>query len=153
MSDLEVKIVKLEALRVICFNGYGQGPERMAMDKLFTWAKAHGKSGRVFGYNNPNPAPGSPNYGYDAWMVVDNSVQPEGEARIIDFPGGLYAVARCVVSDPGQEIPETWQKLVRWRENSRYQQASHQWLEEQIQPQDAPASENFVLDLYLPVRE
>jgi hypothetical protein len=71
MSELDVKIVKLEPLRVICFNGFGEGPERVTLEKLFVWAQANGKKGRVFGYNNPNPAPGSPNYGYDAWMVVD----------------------------------------------------------------------------------
>jgi DNA gyrase inhibitor GyrI len=154
MSGLDVKIVKLEAMRVICFNGYGEGPETLALNKLFGWAKVHGKRGRVFGYNNPNPAPGSPNYGYDAWMVVDGGVLGEGEARIIDFPGGLYAVARCSVTKPGEDIPDTWQALVRWREDSRYREASHQWLEEHIDLQQAAADgENFTLDLYLPIKE
>jgi len=153
MSELDVKIVKLEPMRVICFNGFGEGPEQEALEKLLAWAKAHGHSGRVFGYNNPNPTPGSPNYGYDVWMVVDGDVQAEGEARIIDFPGGLYAVTRCVVTSPWDDIPSTWQKLVRWRENSRYREASHQWLEEHIDPQNAAGGENFTLDLFLPVKE
>ena len=153
MSKLDVKIVKLEPLRVICFNGFGEGPEQLALGKLFSWAKANGKKGRVFGYNNPNPAPGSPNYGYDTWMVVDESIQAEGEARIIDFPGGLYAVVRCSVMKPWEDIPGTWQKLVRWRENSRYREASHQWLEEHIDPENAVGGENFTLDLFLPIKE
>ncbi len=153
MSELDVKIVKLDPLRVICFNGFGEGPEQMALGKLFAWAKAYEQTGRVFGYNNPNPAPGSPNYGYDVWMGVDESIQAEGEARIIDFPGGLYAVTRCVVTKPWEDIPGTWQKLVRWRENSRYREAAHQWLEEQIDPEHAAGGENFTLDLFLPIKE
>jgi DNA gyrase inhibitor GyrI len=153
MSELDVKIVKLEAMRVICFNGFGEGPEGVALDKLFAWARAHGKNGRVFGYNNPNPAAGSPNYGYDAWMIVGKDVQAEGDARMIDFPGGLYAVARCVVTKPWEDIPGTWKKLVHWREGSRYHEASHQWLEEHITPQDEAGEENFTLDLFLPIKE
>jgi DNA gyrase inhibitor GyrI len=153
MSELDVKIVKLEAVRVICFNGFGEEPEGIALDKVFAWAKAHGKNGRVFGYNNPNPAPGSPNYGYDAWMVVDESIQAEGDGRIIDFPGGLYAAARCEVKAPWDDIPGAWQKLVRWRENSRYREASHQWLEEHIAPEGESGGSNFTLDLFLPIKE
>lgn len=153
MSGLDVKVVKLEAMRVICFNGFGEGPEGVALDKLFAWAKAHGKTGRVFGYNNPNPAAGSPNYGYDAWMVVDENVQAEGDARMVDFPGGLYAVARCVVTKPWEDIPGTWKKLVHWREGSRYREASHQWLEEHIALEDEAGEENFTLDLFLPIKE
>jgi DNA gyrase inhibitor GyrI len=153
MSELDVKIVKLEPMRVICFNGFGEGPEEVALGKLFAWSKAHGKNGRIFGYNNPNPAPGSPNYGYDAWMVVDGSVQAEGEGRIIDFPGGLYAVTRCEVKSPWEDIPGTWQKLVRWREDSRYREASHQWLEEHIAPEGESGGNNFTLDLFLPIKE
>jgi DNA gyrase inhibitor GyrI len=153
MSEQDVKIVKLEPIRVICFNGFGEGPEGQALEKLYAWATAHGKSGRVFGYNNPNPAPGSPNYGYDAWMVVDESVGAEGEARIIDFPGGMYAVKRCPVTEPWNDIPGTWQKLVRWRENSRYREASHQWLEEHIAPVGEAGENSFTLDLFLPIKE
>jgi DNA gyrase inhibitor GyrI len=153
MNELDVKIVKLEPLRVICFNGFGEGPEGLALEKLFAWARANGQSGRVFGFNNPNPAPGSPNYGYEAWMVVDQRVQAEGEGQILDFPGGLYAVARCPVTKPWEDIPGTWQKLVRWRENSRYREASHQWLEEHLAPVGEAGGDNFTLDLYLPIKE
>ena len=86
-------------------------------------------------------------------MTVDESVQPDGDARIINFPGGLYAVARCPVKSPGDDIPGTWKKLVAWMEHSRYKHASHQWLEEHIDPQNAVHGENFTLDLFLPITE
>lgn len=153
MSTEQVKIVRLEPEKFVCFNGFGEEPERLALEKLSAWAQAHGKNGRVFGYNNPNPASGSPNYGYDVWMTVDSDTQVEGEGRIIDFAGGLYAVLRCPVSKPWEDIPAAWQKLVRWREESRYQEASHQWLEEHLDPHNADGGDNFTLDLFLPIKD
>jgi DNA gyrase inhibitor GyrI len=154
MNEPQVKIVNLEALRVICFNGFGESPEGQALGKLLAWAQARGQHGRVFGFNNPDPSAGSPNYGYDVWMSVDQSVQPEGEARLIDFPGGLYAVLRCPVTEPGGEIPAAWQALVKWLDASEYRHDDQrQWLEEHLDPQNAVRGSNFTLDLYLPVKK
>ncbi|RPJ24299.1 MAG: hypothetical protein EHM33_18320, partial [Chloroflexi bacterium] len=135
MSNMDVRIVKLPPMRVVCVNGFGEGPEGMAFDRMKAWATAHnllGKTHRLFGYNNPDTSPGSPNYGYDVWISVDESVQADGEARIIEFPGGLYAVTRIEVQNPGNEIPEAWQNLVKWMESSKYHHGRHQWLEEHI---------------------
>jgi len=157
MSNIEVRIVKLPPMRVACVNGFGDGPEGIAFDKMKAWAAAHnllGKPYRLFGYNNPNPSPGSPNYGYDVWITVDESVQTNGESRIIDFPGGLYAVTRMEVKNPGDEIPSTWQKLVKWMENSKYRHGRHQWLEEHIGPlEEMSDAQPFTLDLHLPITE
>jgi DNA gyrase inhibitor GyrI len=157
MSDLDVRIVKLPPMLVACVHGFGEGPEEQAFEKMKTWAKAHnllGKAYRIFGYNNPDPSPGSPNYGYDVWMTVDESVQAEGEASIIEFPGGEYAVARVEVKNPWEDIPGTWQKLVKWMEASKYHQGRHQWLEEHIGPLDEmDAAKPFTLDLHLPIVE
>lgn len=157
MSDLDVRIVKLPPMRVACVNGFGEGPEGMAFDKMRAWAKAQhlpGEAHRIFGYNNPDPSPGSPNYGYDVWLTVDQSVQTDGDARIIEFPGGLYAVTRIEVKNPGDEIPQAWQKLVKWMESSKYHHGRHQWLEEHIGPLDDTVNElPFTLDLHLPIAE
>jgi AraC family transcriptional regulator len=158
MEGLEVRIVTLPRMRVACVNGFGQGPEGQAIEKMKTWAKAHdllGKPCRQFGYNNPDPTPGSPNYGYDIWITVDESVEAEGEVRIIDFPGGLYAVTRCEVTGPGEDIPATWQRLFQWMEASPYHYDSrNQWLEEHLGSLEEYGGEGpFKLDLYLPVSE
>ncbi len=158
MAELEVRIVKLEPIHVASAHGFGQEPENLAWEKLVAWSKPKGflndlKQHRIFGFNNPNPSPGSPNYGYEFWMVVGRDVKPEGEIEIKDFPGGLYAVTRCDVGDnPGESIPETWKKLVMWREDSKYKAANHQWLEEHISGQGVP-NDRFVLDLYMPISE
>lgn len=157
MSNLDVRIVKLSPMRVACVNGFGEGPEEMAFEKMKAWAEAHnltGKPHRLFGYNNPDPSPGSPNYGYDVWMTVDESVQADGDTTIIDFPGGLYAVTRIGVKEPGNDIPAAWQKLVQWMEASRYHHGRHQWLEEHIGPLDEMGgAQPFTLDLHLPITE
>lgn len=155
MSDLEVRIVKLPPMRVACVHGFGEGPEEQAFDKMKAWAQAHdllGQPCRLFGYNNPDPSPGSPNYGYDVWLTVDESVQADGEARIIEFPGGLYAVTRFEVKNPWEDIPGTWRKLVKWMEASQYRHGQHQWLEEHIGPLDEMGgNQPFTLDLHLPI--
>jgi DNA gyrase inhibitor GyrI len=143
-------------MRVASGHAYGEGPEQAAVQKLIAWAKPLGllddpQKYRVFGFNNPDPTPGSPNYGYEFWIVVGSDVEPEGEIVIKEFPGGLYAVTRCEVKNPWEDIPGTWRRLAMWRENSQYQVADHQWLEEHLGPLES--SEEFVLDLYLPIAE
>ena len=154
MSDMDVRIVKLEPMRVASAHALSASPEEEAFDKLVSWAKPKGltddlKTHRIFGFNNPNPSPGSPNYGYEFWMVVEQDVEPEGEIAVKDFDGGLYAVTRVVGVE---NIHAKWQELAAWLEDSKYGGASHQWLEEHLSAVDT-APEEMVLDLYAPVAE
>jgi DNA gyrase inhibitor GyrI len=156
MSE-EIRIIELPPMRVVSVNGFCEEPENQAFGKIFAWAKEHGQlelQHRLFGFNNPDPTPGSRNYGYDVWMTVDESVQGEGEGKIIDFPGGLYAVMRLEVKAPGDEIPFAWQRLVKWRETSPYHMGHHQWLEEHIGPLNQMVNSlPFTLDLHLPIKK
>ena len=75
MSEFEVHIVRLPPLRVASVLGFGQEPELQGREKLDAWAKPRGfldrpEQQRIFGFNHPDPSPGSPNYGYEYWMVV-----------------------------------------------------------------------------------
>lgn len=157
-NTLPVRIVRLPALHVASVHGFGREPEAAAWQQLTTWAGPLGlldkpEEHRIFGFNNPNPAPGSPNYGYEFWITVGVDITPTADVELKAFPGGLYAVTRCEVhNDAGDHIPATWQQLVRWRESSKYKGARHQWLEEHISTSGLTAGE-FVLDLYLPIAE
>jgi len=157
MSELDVRIVKLEPMRVASFLGFGESPEELAWAKLIPWAKEKGllddpEKHRLFGFNNPNPSKGSPNYGYEVWIVIGPDIEAEGDMEIKDFAGGLYAVTQCVVPKGFFDvIGDTWKKLVTWREDSKYKCGNHQWLEESL-PLELPDTE-FVLDLYLPISE
>ncbi len=157
MSDPDVRIVKLEPMRVAAALGYGPSPEPEAWEKLLTWARAHGQlegRPRFFGFNNPGPQPGTPNYGYEQWMTVTAAAAPEGDIKLKDFPGGLFAVARCRGTD---NLPQAWQDLVTWQERSRYRMESDRCLEECLTPgafdeQPVPF-DRLEFDLYLPVVE
>jgi hypothetical protein len=76
--------------------------------------------------NNPNPSPGSPNYGYEFWMTVAGNT-PEGDITVKDFEGGLHAVRAARVCRtsvrPGRTglLAETTVFL-----------GQHQWLEEHL---------------------
>ncbi len=161
MSELVVKIVRLDPMRVASTYGFGPSPEGIAWEKMRNFMQAQGmldavSSHRYFGFNNPSPAPASPNYGYEQWVVVGPDVESEGDAQIKDFPGGLYAVTRCDLTN----IESQWKRLVAWREDSLYKVGRHQWLEESITPERAlnMGQEEFdpaahILDLYMPIGE
>jgi DNA gyrase inhibitor GyrI len=151
MNDLDVRIVRLEPMRVLTTYGFGESPEAIAWDTLKAWMKDNGikpEEHRFFGFNNPNPSAGSPNYGYEQWITVGPEVEPESDMKAKDFEGGLYAVTRCKLPDIGP----VWKQLARWRESSKYTYGHHQWLEECVW--DPYASfEEIIMDIYLPIAE
>jgi len=153
MSEIDVKIVTLDPKRVISAYGFGPEPEGIATEKIKDFARKNQLNladGPVttFGFNNPNPSKGSPNYGYEIWLPVGDDVKPDGDLRILDFCGGLYAVTTF----KGLEnIGAVWGKLVKWREGSRFKPAHHQWLEELTTFEVPP--EEFVFNIYLPIAE
>ena len=155
MDKLDVRIVNLEAMRVVSAYGFGPSPEAMAHEKMNAFLKAkglwegYGTHYRHFGFNNPSPSAGSPNYGYEIWVEVPPDVEPEGDLRLLTFPGGLYAVTRFTNVEI---IGQVWEKLVLWRENSHYKAAHHQWLENLLNPQEIDRTQ-YTFDLYLPVRD
>ena len=147
-----VRIVRLEPMRVAASLGFGPEPEGLAWESLTRWAGDAGlalSEHRLFGFNNPSPAPGSPNYGYEQWLVLKGEAVAVGRLEIKDFPGGLYAVMRC----KGTPNPAIWQSLVRWREASPYRAAHHQWLEELLTPDLLGQWDRVEFDLYLPIAE
>ena len=153
MSEIEVRIVNLGPMRVASAYGFGEQPEYIAWEKILEWAGRAGiedlSKHRFFGFNNPNPSPGSPNYGYEQWITVGPEAEGDDEIEIKEFPGGMYGVLR---SEGLQNISENWMKIAQWREESKYQEAHHQWLEECFTPQ-AESLEDYVFDLYVPIAE
>lgn len=154
MSELEVRIVKLDPQRVASAYGFGASPEGIAFELIKAFAvEKHllkdGKLPNTFGFNQPDPSPGSPNYGYEVWLPVSDDIQAEGDICIKDFPGGLYAVTRMKGL---QNIGEVWKQLALWRESSKFKLGNHQWLEHLLSPPDSPL-DAYVFDLYLPIAD
>jgi len=158
MKEAPIRMITLSPFRVASVYGFGAQPESEALQKLQAWAGPRGfldRPGehRTFGFNNPSPSPGSPNYGYEIWITVGPEVQASGDVEIKDFPGGLYAVLKWDgMGDPNESIPAAWMQLEKWRESSSYQMGSHQWLEEHL-PAVSGADNDFCLDLYMPIAE
>jgi DNA gyrase inhibitor GyrI len=154
MKTPEVRIVQLEPARVAVGYGFGNNPEHIAWEKILTFAHQQGFMDgyycpRFFGFNNPDPTPGSPNYGYEQWLVVPENVEAMGDIQIKDFSGGLFAVLRF----KGLEnIGKAWADLVAWVEISPYKMVHRDCLEEQLSsPEDTVGIEKLIFDLYLPI--
>jgi effector-binding domain-containing protein len=154
MSKLEVQIVQMEPMRVACAHGFGESPEHEAWDKILAFARSKGldtQQARFFGFNNPSPSPGSPNYGYEQWMTVGRDVEGEDDIVIKEIPSRTYAVTHF----KGLEnIGKEWQQLVLWFEDGPYRKPSHwcECLEELLTPPDVPPEE-YIFNLYLPIEE
>ncbi len=154
MKNLDVRIENLPPMRVISAHGFGPSPEAVAHEKMSSFLQTkglldgYGDKIAHYGFNNPNPSSGSPNYGYEIWAAVPAEVEPEDDLQVVHFPGGLYAVTRF---ENLEMIGDVWMELVKWRENSRYQQAHHQWLEHLLNPME-PDPAKFVFELYLPIK-
>ena len=142
-------------MRVASVHAFGQEPELLAWRELEAWAGPRGylddsSNHRIFGFNNPNPSEGSPNYGYDFWIELGKDEEESGEARIVDFGGGDYAVSRVeVVKDAYDAIPNGWKRLHRWCEDEGLRFGTHQWLEEHLSAPDGKGG--FTVDLYMPI--
>ena len=155
MDELDVQIVNLPPMRVISAYGYGSEPENVAGKKMADFLKLkgllaeYGSSIPHYGFNNPSPSHGSPNYGYEIWAKVPEEISPEGDLKVVNFEGGLYAVTRFKNLE---NISKVWGELVRWRETSDYREGSHQWLEHLLNPLVNDPSK-FIFELFLPIKK
>jgi len=155
MPNLEVKIVRLDPMRIASARAISEEPEHEAWLKLQAWAEPRGLLGDlekypVFGFNNPNPSEDRKEYGYEFWIKVDDDVESDDEIRVLEFQGGRYAVTTCkLIDDPNGNMPEVWMKLYEWVKESEYEWQKTQELEK---PHDlSSADEDLLLDLYLPI--
>ena len=154
MNEEKLRILKLEPIRVASAYAFGSSPEEAAFAIMSSFAEENelleeGHLPPTFGFNNPNPSAGSPNYGYEVWLPIAENTAATGDIRIIDFTGGLYAVAPC---HGLQNIGSGWLALTKWREATKYASGKQQWLEHLLSPPDAPPDE-MIFDLYLPIAE
>ena len=149
---IEVTIEELHPMRVVSALGFGASPEPQAWEMIFAFAQQRGIDPgrqRFFGFNNPNPSPGSPNYGYEQWMTVGPEVEAEAPYEIKQVPPGRYAVTRFTGLE---HIGDRWQALVGWCEEHGHRISCEygRCLEEHLNPGEADAGKwTFVLRLGL----
>ena len=156
MTRPDVRIMDLPPMRVASALGYGTEPENQAGKMIVAFARSIGlepgdEGYRTFGSNNPNPTPGSPNYGYEMWLVVGPDVEARPPIEIKRIPGSKYAVTRFTGLS---HIGNTWRELVAWFEDSPYTKPPN-WctcLEHVVNPTQTEP-EKWVFDLYLPIAD
>jgi effector-binding domain-containing protein len=156
MAVKDVRIVDLPAMRVAGSLGFGKEPENQAWKQMQKFAASVdidlGKKGaRTYGFNNPNPTPGSDNYGYEIWLPVGPDIEAAPPIQIKQVPGGKYAVVRFTGLS---NITRMWGELVAWFEESPYTSPPN-WCRclEALQNPLEPDPEKYVFDLYLPIAE
>ncbi|MFX0065146.1 MAG: GyrI-like domain-containing protein [Candidatus Hermodarchaeota archaeon] len=160
MKDIIVRIVKLEPMRVAYYCAFSKTPEDDASKVMRTWGQPKGFFDNPakhfhFGYNNPPPSAAGEAYGYECLITVGSDVKSEGEVKIKEIPGGLYAVVRCP-GPPEKSIPATWHYLFNeWlKTNGKFEldEDNEPGLEEIITPLE-PSQEKWIFDLYLPIKK
>lgn len=132
---MDVNIEQIPPLRVASVLGRGPQPEDAAWRELDAWAGPRGLLGDltahpIYGFNNPSPTAGNPEYGYELWIAVEPGTSSGPEVVLKDFAGGLYAVGKWYWTDtPDEDIPAAWSRMNAWLADSPYRMGEHQWLE------------------------
>ena len=155
MNNQNIQIIRLGPMRVASVSAFGYSPEAEAWMKLKIHAEPKGwlkdrNEHPVFGFSNGSSSALNDKFGYELWIKVDSEVEPEGEMRIFEFPGGPYAVLRRHVKsleDVRKVSP--WQDLEELCRNRNIKPGYHQYLEKFVSFDDR--FENLILDLYYPI--
>ena len=152
--SIKVRIVELPPMKVASFHHFSDSPEVTAYGKLEAWAKPRGllndpSRNRIFGFNNPNPSPGTPNYGYEFWLELEDDYDAGEDVEVKEIPTGKYAVTRNYGIP---NIGNTWKTLVEWVQNSPSQFGNMECLEENLAPRGTD-HEKLMMDIYISLAE
>lgn len=128
---MDVLLKKLNPGRFASFYGFGKEPEQQALQEMNAWCQEQNidlqnNQNLIYGFNNPNPNATSDEYGYEFWLLVDETKKPQNNVRIIEFNGGYYAVTECVGV---QNLLQSWQSLYAWCIENKHKLGYHQALE------------------------
>ncbi|NHJ38652.1 MAG: ArsR family transcriptional regulator [Asgard group archaeon] len=154
IENLDVRFERLMPMRVVSFHAVGESPENKAWATLREWAEPKGffanpDNHPIFGFNNPSPSKQNQIYGYEFWIKVDQNFESE-DVLIKDVPEGFYAVTRCIVKDPYKDIPDTWNRLMKWLKIKGFE-IEKRWGYEKVI--SSSHTGNFILDIYIPINE
>ena len=146
-----VRMVNVPRMRVAVAHGQGTTPEADSYEALVAWAGPRGlledRSNYLwFGHNNPPPAHGVAEYGYDSMITIGPEVVVTAPLRVGEVAGGWYAVARTSLT----QITAMWSRLYAWVEASPYSVADRGLEELLVGVEDDP--DHMLLDLWLPVK-
>lgn len=150
--DNRVRTIKINPCTVAYYRCVSTSPEQDAWAVMRAWIKKNGldlsPNVRYFGFNNPSPEQGNPEYGYEVWVTLSSTISADGVISVKQFDGGVYAV---VTANGIPEIGDMWGRLHEWVTSKGYSRGNHQWLEEHIVVDESSWSENMQIDLMYPI--
>jgi DNA gyrase inhibitor GyrI len=153
MSEFEIRIEELPAMRVASFKGFSETPEMDAHNTAVAWAEKKGllKDFHTFGFNNPPPwSTDGPEYGYELWVVIGKDTEVEADIEVKEYPATLCAVTSI---ERLEQIGDAWKYLYEWVKASKeYEHPDVNGLEEVTSPIGTP-EEELSFNLWLPVKK
>lgn len=120
-----VRIVLLPPYTVASYQFTGDAPEEVVGEVMCAFirsSKLYEKKpdARLFGFNHPDPEPGSDYHGYEDWVTIPDDMEVPAPLVRKHFPGGLYAAYAINFPDFHE-----WKFLVKWVENNETYQANY----------------------------
>lgn len=128
-----VRIVLLPPCTVASYQFAGDDPEETVgevMDMFIRSSKLYEikPDARMFGFNNPEPQPGSDYHGYEDWVTIPDDMEVASPIVKKHYDGGLYAAYTINFPDFYE-----WNFLKEWVKNSeKYQEDHRDYLEEHL---------------------
>ena len=152
---MDVRIEKIEPIRVASVRHVGPYDDcDPAWQTLCTWAGPRGLFGpktTVIGicYDDPEVTPPE-KLRYDASIIVDDTVEPEGEVNIQVIPGGDYAVVTH--KGPYTKLAETYSQLLgEWAPQSGRVVKDAPSFDIYRNAPDKTPPEELITDIYVPL--
>lgn len=120
-----VRIVLLPPCTVASYQFTGDAPEENVGEVMNTFvrsSKLYEKKpdARLFGFNHPDPEPGSDYHGYEDWVTIPDDMEVPAPLVKKHFSGGLYAAYTINFPDFHE-----WNFLTKWVENNETYQADY----------------------------
>lgn len=128
-----VRIVLLPPCTVASYQFEGDDPEETVGEVVSMFIRSSGlyeikPDARMFGFNNPEPRPGSDYHGYEDWVTIPDDMEVSAPLVKKHFDGGLYAAYTINFPDFYE-----WNFLKEWVKNSeKYQEDHRDYLEEHL---------------------
>lgn len=155
VTNIDVKIKQIDTMRVAFVRHTGAYNEvGVAWDTLCNWAGPKGLLGNepfvAVSYDDPGITP-EEKLRYDACIVVDETVKPEGEVGVQDIGGGKYAVYRH--EGPYHKLSESYALLCgEWLLNQEIKLVDSPAIEFYLNSPMDTAPEDLLTDICIPIK-
>jgi AraC family transcriptional regulator len=156
-EPLPVEIQNLPPLKVVFLRHVGPYSEVGATwGRLMCWAGMRGLLGpgvRMIGvvHDDPEITPAD-KVRYDAALVLNRAMEPEGEFGVMELPGGTYAI--CEHRGPYETLGQTYQRFCGgWLPNSGRELRDSEAFEEYLNSPMNTKPEDLLTRICIPLRD